>query len=130
MIGLLIVTFLSSNVFAGSLNPTVYLNLGDKASFSGYLVEAERLQKSIQAIQELEIQKKLNTANEAYYQEKLKNVELQSKLELQAKTSESDAAEKALKKELAKREVFYRQPWFVASAVILSIVLLKIPLGY
>lgn len=122
---LLIITFLASSVQAGNLNPTKYLLKGEIASFNGYLVEAERLQKSVQAVQELDYQKKLNELQEKYYEEKLENASLKAQLELKAANSKSEAVEKALKEKLAKKEVFYRQPWFVSGVTILLTFLLR-----
>jgi ABC-type uncharacterized transport system ATPase subunit len=115
--------FLVTSVSAASLNPSKYLIKGQVADFNGYLVEKERLEKAVQAVHEVEYLKKLNSLQEAYYQEKLKNAELQSKLELQSITSQSKAVEKALSDELKKKSVFYKQPWFVAAGTALIFIL-------
>lgn len=113
---LIVVIMLSINsvAFSADLNSTKYLLKGETAPFSGFLVEKERIEKSVQAVQELEYMKKLKELNEKYYEEKLKNEKLTAELELKKEKLERAAVEKGLKDELKEKNAFYRQPWFVS----------------
>lgn len=129
IIFLMIILFSYNIVIAGTtLNPTKYLLAGEKATFSGFLVEKDRLEKATEAANELKYYKKLYETEMKYRDMKEENAVLKAKLEYAAKASEDAAIIDALKKELAKEKVFYKQWYFTVPATVLSIILLKIPL--
>jgi len=120
MIILLIVTLClpvsAGNSYAGDLNPTQYVLKGKPTPFTGFLVEPDRFEKTLIAIADLESTRAASLV-------KLKELEAitrqadadKSKFELERKKLLS--VEEGLKKELAAKSVFYRQPWFVATSV-------------
>lgn len=127
-IGFLIVVFLASSVSAATLNPSQYILKGTPAPFSGFLVEKDRIEKSVEIANELKYYKKLYETEMKYRDMKEENAVLKAKLEFAAKASEDAAIIDALKKELAKEKVFYKQWYFTIPATVLSIILFKIPL--
>lgn len=126
---LLMVLLLANSSFAGSLNPSQYVIKGIPSPFSGYVVETERLQKCVQAVQELEYEKKYNDLQTAYYEEKLKNQQLTFDLQMKVEKGQNDAVTKELKSELSDKSVFYRQPWFTIPATVIIMLLVHVPAG-
>jgi len=104
-------------VSAEELNPTVYLQKKQPAPFDGYLVEPVRLEKSVHAVQELDVAQKFIEVQEQYYDAKAANEMLIEVKKWEAKQAETAAVEKALKEKVAEKSVWYRQPWFVATGV-------------
>ena len=111
--------FLASSVSASTLNPSQYILKGTPAPFSGFLVEKDRIEKSVEVANELKYYKKLYETEMKYRDMKEENAVLKAKLEFAAKASEDAAIIDALKKELAKEKVFYKQYWFTIPATIL-----------
>jgi hypothetical protein len=114
---------LINNGNAASLNPTKYLLKGEPASFSGFLVEQDRMEKATQAVKELEYTKRIYKMEMQYRTEKEKNIVLEAKLELTKVKGEAAAVEKGLKEEVAKKSIWYRQPWAVATGTAIIFIL-------
>jgi hypothetical protein len=108
------------------LNPTVYLVKGVPAPFDGYLVEQDRLQKCVIAVQDSDYYKSLGEIQKQYYEEKLAAEKKIADLTLELKMKEAAAVEKGLKEELAAKSVWYRQPWFTISATVAVFVVTKV----
>jgi len=119
----LITTFLSNSSFAADLSPTQYLLKGEAASYSGFLVEQDRLQMCVVAVQDANYYRDLSKLQEKYYTEKLVSDAKIAELQLELKTKEAAAVEKGLKKELAKKSVWYKNPFFVAGTTALVFIL-------
>ena len=112
----MILTFPASNWAAG-LNSTQYVLKGAAAPFNGFVVEQDRLQICVTAVQDANYYRDVANLQEKYYAQKIADDAKISSLQLELKTKEADAVEKGLKEELAKKSVWYRQPWAVATAV-------------
>jgi hypothetical protein len=134
----LIVLFLNTSVLAGDMTsfikkdiegsePTVYLPKGKEAPFNGYLVTPQRIQKVVEIATELDYQRKYSDLQDSYYVQKLKNVELEYTLAAKIEKEEREAVEGKLKKDLAEKSVWYKQPWFTIPATAITVLLFKVP---
>ena len=97
------------------LNPTQYVKKTQPAPFDGYLVEPERLEKALIATAETTLLKKdLEIAQRDAEIAQLKQEKAEKQLaEEQAKC---DFVVKGLTEKIADLDVWYRKPWFVATA--------------
>ena len=121
------VIFLQNSAFAAG-NPTQYVLKDVPAPFSGFIVEQDRLQVCVTAVQDANYYRDLAGIQQKFYEQKVADAAKIAELKLEIKTKEDAAVEKGLKNELSKKSVFYRQPWFTIPATVLSIVLFRIPL--
>ena len=97
------------------LNPTTPLKKTQPAPFDGYLVEPERLEKALIATAETTLLKKdLEIAQKDTEIAQLKQEKAEKQLaEEQAKC---DFVVKGLTEKIADLDVWYKKPWFVATA--------------
>lgn len=103
---------------AAELNSTQYLQKGQSAPFSGYLIDSTRLEKTIIALQDLESTKQVIALKTKYYEEKLQKEKDLADEKLAAQKKESEAVEKELKAKIADLDVWYKKPWVVAVGVV------------
>lgn len=129
LITLLITLFLANNSFSADLNPTQYILKGQVAPFNGFVVEQDRLQMCVRAVQDADYYKSLSDMQKQYYEEKMVADAKIAELTLQLKTKEDAAVEKGLKEELVKKSVWYKQYWVTIPATVVSMFLLRIPLA-
>ena len=122
LIMLSIATFPVNNWAAG-LNPTQYVLKGVPAPFSGFVVEQDRLQMCVTAVQDANYYRDLAALQEKFYEQKMADNAKIADLTLQLKTNEDKAVEDGLKKELKSKTVWYKQYWFTVPATALVIVL-------
>lgn len=119
---LLTVTFLQSSSFAQS-NPTQYVLKGGIAPFSGFVVEQDRLQICVTAVQDANYYRDLATLQERFYTQKMADDAKIAALTLEIKIKEDAAVEKGLKEALKSKSVWYKQYWFTVPATALVIIL-------
>lgn len=81
------------------------------------------MEKATQAVKELEYTKRIYKMEMQYRTEKEKNIVLEAKLELTKVKGEAAAVEKGLKEEVAKKSIWYRQPWAVATGTAIIFIL-------
>jgi len=117
LITLSIVTFPATNWAANlNLNPTQYVLKGVPAPFDGFLVEQERLQMCVTAVQDANYYRDVANLQEKYYAQKIADDKKIADLQLELKTREDAAVEKGLKEELKAKSVWYKQYWFTIPA--------------
>ena len=107
----------TSNALAESNPPpTLFLKKGEIAPNDGYLVDESRLEKVLIAIKDLESTKNEMKYRIKYMEEKAKNDEMLFQQQFDAQSKENEATEKELKAEIARLDVWYKKPLFVAAA--------------
>ncbi len=121
-------TCLLSNSFAGN-NPTQYVLKGAAAPFAGFVVEQDRLQICVTAVQDANYYRDMATLQEKFYTQKMTDDAKIAALQLEITVKEDAAVEKGLKEELKSKSVWYRQWYVTVPATVISIILLKTPLG-
>lgn len=87
------------------------------------MVEQDRLQICVTAVQDANYFRDLATLQEKFYTQKMADEAKIAELKLELKTKEDAAVEKGLKEEVAKKSVWYRQPWAVATGTALIFIL-------
>jgi hypothetical protein len=117
--------FVGTTAFAAGPNPTTPLSQGTQAPWTGFLVDQQRIEKSIRISQELDYQRKLNELQQKYYEEKEKNAQLAHQLELEKEKKQAAVVEDALKKELSKKSVWYKQWYITIPTTIAAMVFLR-----